>query len=366
MPKHDDKTEKPTPKRRREARRKGQVARSPDVAGWMVVLAATLLVPVLFRATGTRVTALWGEATQVMTNPTPAGALRVLQSGLGDVVALVLPLVGGFAVVAVASNVAQTGLVFAPQAAAPKFDHLNPISGIKRLVSVNSLWMLVKQVLKLACLVLVAGSILRKLGTTLVGSQPVDMAPLVSYAGSTILGMVRDVAAVGLVLGVADYAVQRHRTNKSLKMTKHEVKEENRQSEGDPTVKREVRKKQYRLSRTRMMAAVAGADVIVVNPTHFAVALSYDPAGGRAPRVVAKGTDDLAWRIRQKGTEHGVPIVEDPPLARAIYSACDVDAEIPHELYVAVARLLAFVFTLPAVVRASGAAHRRPTTALIA
>lgn len=366
MARHDDRTEKPTPKRKRDAKRKGQVAKSRDVAGWLVVLLATLLVPVLFHTGEQRLTGLFGLGEQVMADPSPSGALRVLQTGLGDAAVLILPVVGAFAVVAVAANVAQSGLVFSLHAAAPKFDHLNPVAGIKRLMSANSLWLLAKQVLKLVALVVVAGKIIDALGTTIVGSDPVDVTPMVTYAGSTILGLVRDVAVAGLLLGIADYAVERRRLNKSLMMTKHEVKEESRQSEGDPLVKREVRRKQMRLSRSRMMAAVAGADVIVINPTHFAVALRYEPVKGRAPRVVAKGIDELALRIRELALEHKVPIVEDPPLARAIYAACDVDTDIPQELYVAVARLLAFVFTLPTMLKTSGLTHRRPVTALVA
>jgi flagellar biosynthesis protein FlhB len=364
--KNDDKTEKPSAKRKQKARRKGQVATSREVSQWVVALAGSMLVPVLLRNGETRMSDLFGRVANVITAPSVPGAMGVLQSGLGDVLILVLPIAGAFAALGVLADVAQTGGLFSLAAAAPKFDRVNPVSGVKRLFSTNSLWQLAKQTLKIAVLVVIAYKVLFGLGTKLVGTQPVAMTPVVSYAGSTMLGLVRDISFVGLLLAFGDYAVMRRKHNKSLKMTKHEVKEENRQSEGDPLIKREVRRKQMRLSRARMMAAVAGADVVVTNPTHFAVALRYQAGRGHAPQVVAKGADEVALRIRAEALKHGVPVIEDRPLAQAIYAACEVDSFVPRDLYVAVARVLAFVFTLPAVVKASGKIHQRPTSAMVA
>ncbi|HXQ44559.1 MAG TPA: flagellar biosynthesis protein FlhB [Acidimicrobiales bacterium] len=366
MGKNDDKTEKPSAKRKQKARKKGQVAKSKEVSGWIVALAGTMLVPVLLRTGETRLTDLFGRVANVMTAPSPAGAMGVLQSGLGDVLSLVLPVAGAAAVLSILVDVTQTGGLISLEAAKPKFDRVNPVAGLKRLFSTQSLWQLIKQALKISVLVLIAYKVLFGLGEKLVGTQPVDMTPVVSYAGSTMLGLVRDVAFVGLLLALVDYAVQRHRHNKSLKMTKREVKDESRQSDGDPLIKREVRRKQMRLSRARMMAAIAGADVVITNPTHFAVALRYQAGRGHAPQVVAKGADDVALRIRAEASRHGVPIIEDRPLAQAIYAACEIDSFVPRELYVAVARVLAFVFTLPAVVKSSGKVHQRPTSALVA
>ena len=363
---HDDKTEKPTPKRKKEARRKGNVAKSPDIGGWLIMLGGTYIIPMLFRAADTKLTGLVAQAADSMVAPSPAGALKVLEKGLADTVTLVLPVVAAFAVMGVVANVAQTGPMLSGQAAKPQFSKVNPVAGLKRLFSSQSLWTLGKQVVKLVALVGIAYMVLSRMGHVLVGSQPAQMAPVVHYAGSSILTLTRDVAAVGVLLGIGDYAWQRRRINKSLKMTKQEVKEEGKQSEGNPLVKGEIRKKQYRMSRARMMAAIAGSDVVVVNPTHFAVALRYEAGGGRAPVVVAKGADEVALRIREEAKKHKVPVIEDPPLARAVYAACEIDDAIPPELFLAVARLLAFVFTLPPVVRAAGLVHRRPSSALVA
>ena len=361
-----EKTEKPTPKRKREARRKGQVAKSPDVSGWLVVLAASLVVPAVLHAAEGRLVSLWTLAGDVMADPTSAGALTVLTTGFADMFAIVLPTVALFAAVGVFANVAQVGFALSGEAAKPQFSRVNPVAGFKRLFSTSSLWELAKQMVKLAALVGLAYQAVERVARQTVDTGAVGIGPVVGVVGPSILGLVRTTAVIGLLLAVADYAFKKHKLNKTLKMTKHEVKEEARNQEGDPVIKRAVRRKMVTMSRMRMMAAVAGADVVVTNPTHVAVALRYAPGSGMAPRVVAKGADALAARIREEARRHGVPIVEDPPLARAVYSSCALDAQIPKELFMAVARLLAFVFTLPAVVRASGTVHRRPSSALVA
>jgi flagellar biosynthetic protein FlhB len=330
------------------------------------MLVATMLIPTLFRSADTRLTKLVGQSANVIANPSSAGALGVLISGLDDTAALILPVLGAFAVAGLAAGVAQTGGVLSLHAAAPKWSKVNPIKGFKNLLSTQSVWQLGKQLIKLLALVGLAYGTISGLSHTLVGSQPTQMAPLISYAGSTLLGLTREVSGIGLVLGIADFAWQRHQLNKSLKMTKQEVKDESKDSEGNPTIKGQIRRKMRGMSRARMMAAVAGADVIVVNPTHYAVALRYDPQRGSAPIVVAKGTDEVAFRIRTEGIAHNVPVIEDPPLARAVHATCEIDDAIPPELFLAVARLLAFVFTLPPVVRSAGLVHRRPSSAMVA
>ena len=362
----DDKTEKPTPKRRKDARKRGQIAKSPDISSWLVLLVGSLVVPSSFRSAQERLTGLMGLSTRSIADATPASAMSVLQTGLRDVLDIVLPLVGVFAAVGLVANLIQTGGLFSLHAAAPKWNRLNPATGVKNLLSTQTLWQLLKQVVKLLVLVGLAYSALSAIYHTLAGTQSVDLGTTVAFAGTSILRLVRDVSAVGLLLGIADWAWQKRKINQSLKMTKHEVKEENKQSEGNPHVKGEVRKKMIGMSRARMMAAIAGADVIVVNPTHYSVALRYDPSRGMAPVVVAKGADEVALRIREEAMKHKVPIVADPPLARAVYDACDLDDAIPPELFLAVARLLAFVFSLSPIVRSAGIVHRRPSSTLVA
>lgn len=201
---------------------------------------------------------------------------------------------------------------------------------------------------------------------TLTGQGALSVTTDASIVASASLRMARITAVGGLVLAIVDYALKRRRMAKGLMMTKHEVKEEAKQADGNQQVKGEIRKRGRRLSRLRMMAAVASADAIVLNPTHVAVAIKYDPGQG-TPRVVAKGADQLAARIRAEGDLHHIPMVRDVALARALFVSCELEAEIPLELYEAVARLLAFIFSLRSrgqAFRVDGEAHRPPAPLL--
>jgi flagellar biosynthetic protein FlhB len=363
----DERTEPPTPKRRREARRRGQVARSPEVASFLALGAFSFLAPSLLGDAASRAEALFSFALRQAADPTPAVATRVLGTGLEQVAGIVLPLAGLLGGTGILVQLAQTGLVWAPAALRPDLRRLDPLAGLRRLwASPSALWELGKQLAKLVVVAVVAGEALDALAHEVLAGRLEPFGPTLQVVGGTLLSLLRDVAAAGVVLGAADFAFQRRRLMRSLRMTKHEVKEELRQHEGDPRVKRELRRKQARLSRLRMMAAVAKADVVVANPTHLAVALRYEPGGRSAPVVVAKGAGEVARRIRSEAERHRIPVVEDPPLARALYAAVEVDEEIPRALYLAVARLLAFVFSLPPSARSLGGVLRRPTSALAA
>ncbi len=360
-----EKTEKPTAKRRKDARKKGQVARSAEIGGWLSLLIATSAMPAVFGAAEHRLLTLQTEVDAVMSAPTVPSALRVLGAGLADAMIIALPIAAVMALLGVAASVAQVGFTLSAKGITPQFSKLNPINGLKKLVSPRGLWELVKSIIKLAVIALFAVRDILSLWHTLVGAQPVAMGPLIDDAGTTILAFVRTLAVIGFLLGLADYVFQRQRMRKDLMMTKHEVKEESRQQEGDPRLKGAIRRRQRAMSRLRMMAEVARADVVITNPTHYAVAIRYERTNSAAPKVVAKGADDVATRIRAMATEHGVPIMEDPPLARAVYGACDVDDEIPAALYMAIARLLAFVYALPPSLRSARPVHRRPVSALV-
>ena len=360
-----DRTEKPSAKHKRDARQQGQVAKTRELGGWLSLLVVAQVLPAIMRSATSHLTGLFGQVANVITDPTPAAALRTMSSGLALAVTISWPVIALAAALSLFATVAQVGFVFSLKAAAPQFSRLNPIAGIKQLLSPATAWSLVKEVLKLVVVGLLSYQVIGAMVREIVLAQPTGLGAVIAYTAETLLGLVREVAVAGLVIAVGDYAYQRHQTSTQLKMTKQEVKEENRQQQGDPLLKGAIRRKQVSLSRSRMMAAVAGADVVVTNPTHVAVALRYEPGQGQAPRVVAKGSDQLAARIRQEARAHGVPVVEDPPLARAVFGACELDAVIPVELYVAVARLLAFVLSLPAVVKASGIVHRRPSSAMV-
>jgi flagellar biosynthetic protein FlhB len=254
--------------------------------------------------------------------------------------------------IALAINLAQTrGLItFTPLK--PSFKRLNPAAGLKKIISPRSLWEVGKQLVRVSLLGLVVWQVLSGVLPVITGNGGLSSTAIASLVATKSLALVREVAAISLVLAVLDYMVQYRKVSRDLRMTKQQVKEENKATEGNPQMRGAIRRRQRQMARNRMIAAVAKADAVVVNPTHFAVAVSYVRGRG-APRVVAKGTDFMALQIREEATANGVPLVEDPPLARALYVACDLEQEIPTEFYEAVARLLTFIYSLRANGRTS-------------
>lgn len=345
------KTEKPTPKRLTEARDRGQVARSMDLNGAGVLLGGLIGVlvmgPTIANDTGGLMSLVFSDIARPHNVMTAAGL-----KGLVDLSAMtLLETVGPIAALCIAAalllNVAQTGLRFTPAALKPSFSRLSPVNGFKNLFSSRTTFNLAKDLAKvtvvggLVALALIPD--LTHLGAS-VGTPPDGL-------GSLLVSGVRSIAiravAAYLLIGVADYMWERHRFQESLKMSKQEVKDEARERDLPPEVKRALRRRQILAARARMMAAVPKADVVVTNPTHFAVALEY--SGEReAPVVVAKGKDHVAFQIKKIAAEHEIPVVENPPLARELYRTVELDQMIPAELYAAVAKVLAFVYRMAA------------------
>ena len=361
-----DKTEKPTPQRVKEGRKKGQIAKSSHLSGWISMLLVSLVLPPLFGSGEKRLLLLVSYCVTAMSHPSLPRDIGLFGLGLEDVIYISLPIIGAITLVSLFVTFMQVRFVVATEAMKPTFSRISPLNGIKRFFSVKSLWSLMEQSLVLIAIGGIAYMIMNQVIHTLVGARPTALGPVLGYLGSQLLLLIRYVSLVGVVLGIVDYTFQRWQTMKSLKMTKQEVKEDMRRYEAAPEMRREMRKRQIKAARSRMMARVATADAVITNPTHLAVAIQYNPRAKGAPRVVAKGAGWLALRIREEASHHGVPVVEDPPLARALYGACELDDEIPVELYVAVARLLAFVLTLPDIQRRSGRVHRRPTSTMVA
>lgn len=347
-------TEKPTARRKREARREGKVARSQELGGWAGLLAGTYALPALLSNGVSHMAGLEGKLAFAMAHPSPAAAVASLEAGLAQLPAMLAPLLGASLAAAVVVNVAQVGPAASLRRLAPDISRASPLAGLKRLFSPTGGWELAKSVAKLAVVGTMAWRLVEGLAQRFVGAQLTETATIVSAGGRVLLSFVREVALVGMLLAVGDYLYQRRRVMGGLKMTKQEVKEELRRDMGDPQIKGALRRQRVRMSKLRMMAEVGRASVVVVNPTHFAVALRYDRGRDRAPAVVAKGTDALAHRIRARARDAGVPVVEDPPLARALHGACELGDEVPRELYRAVAQLLAFVYGLPPALAGNG------------
>jgi flagellar biosynthetic protein FlhB len=342
-----EKTEKPTPQRLKKARKEGQIPRTQELGTWLGVAAASALLPILVGNAFEAVQKLFVQVGVVAAQPEIEKVQILLGQGLMAFLTTLLPSAIGLMVVGTAASAAQGGVTFATKSMKPTLKKLNPFPGIKRMFGTQGVWEAVKALIKTAALgtVVVITSDRAQQLVSSAGSLPLS-AVAATFADSAIL-MFRVVAVTGLIIAVADYVVVRMKTMKKLKMSKYEITQENKQAEGDPHMKAHRRGVQMSMSRNRMMSEVAEADVLLVNPTHVAVALKYDPAKG-APRVVAKGAGEVAARLRAIAEEARVPMVQDIPLARALHASCELGQEVPAQLFTAVARVLAFVMHLGA------------------
>lgn len=357
------KTEKPTVRHKKEQREKGMVARSPEIGSWLSLLVVAATLPWLGGIAASRVNAFTQQVAQAIADPSTTVALGVLSKGLATFAFAALPIVAVCTVVGTVSAFAQVGLRFTPKAVGFRFSRISPRTGLSRMASAQGFFSLAKTLGKVAVLAAVGYVLLHQLALSVLGGATLPLQTTVAAAGSTVSSLLRDIAGLGLVIAAVDYAFQRRTYQQNMRMTKQEVRDEMRRNDGAPEMRRAVRNKARQLSGMRMMAAVADADVIVTNPTHFAVAVAYDRERDAA-RVVAKGADHVALRIRERGEAAGVPIVENPVLARTLHSSCEIDDLVPPVLYAAVAQLLAFVYSLTPAAKLLGAVHRMDSPSL--
>ncbi|MCC2655957.1 MAG: flhB [Panacagrimonas sp.] len=343
-----DKTERATPKRERDARQKGQVARSRELTTAALVAGGAAIL--IGKGAG-----MVEQAAQILREAliitpedfaTPQGMAAAFGALLAAGLRVVAPvLVLGF-VAALAGPLLLGGWNFSSQALLPQFSRLNPISGLGRIFSTRALMDLLIGLLKVAVLGGIGATVLWTRRHELAHLSNIDAAGAMARAGADVMSLLGWLALGLAVIAAIDVPWQLWRHNRDLRMTKQEVRDEYKQSEGRPEVKSRIRQVQQALSRRRMMAAVPSADVIVTNPTHYAVALRYSPDRMRAPKVVAKGADVIAASIRELAAEHRVPIVSAPPLARALYRSVALEQEIPAALFQAVAQVLSYVHQL--------------------
>jgi flagellar biosynthetic protein FlhB len=351
-----DKTEKATPKRRKEARKEGQVGRSQDLGGAVVLITGILMLGVTGPSIAQRLAGAVSDSLQAgAAHDVTASTVGNLFMNTGRTAAMCLwPVVAACALMGVLVSGAQTGFRVTPKAAKPKLTKVNPLKGAKRIFGKDAIFETGKNIAKVAVVAGIAmWSLVPHIGDTaaMVGASPYEF-------GGALAGKVKGIAlhaAFGyLLIGVIDYVYQRWRTEKSLRMDKQEIKDEGKGQDLPAEVKGAIRRRQIQAARARMMDAIPTADVVVTNPTHFAVALKYDGQKA-APEVVAKGQDLVALRIRELAAEHDVPIVPDPPLARSLHATVDVGQAIPEELFQAVAQILAYVYRVAGRRRLSAA-----------
>lgn len=341
------KTEEPTEKKLRDAREKGQVATSKEINSFLILMAATILVWVAAPNLGQDMIGSFRGLIErphdlAHGDPRELGILlrEVMISGMLILmvplaVLLVAALIGGFG---------QNGIIVAIDPMVPKLSKISPLAGFKRLFSGQSLVEFLKGIIKMILVGSVAVAVVWPMVDEFDAMIRMDFAALLDRMHSLMLLLMMAVVALTAIISIADVLYQRFMHREKLKMSKQEIKEEYKQTEGDPHVKGRLRQLRMEKSRRRMMQAVPSADVVVTNPTHFAVAMRYDPDRDAAPVVVAKGVDRVALRIRAVAEEHGIDIVEDAPLARALHAAVELDDQIPPEYFRAVAEIIGLIF----------------------
>jgi flagellar biosynthetic protein FlhB len=355
-----ERSEQATQQRMREVHEKGQIGRSQDLGAWIGIAVAALMIPA---AIGNAAAAGQDQllaVQRVIEDPELGAVQALLADALGSMGATLGPMLAVVAVAVLAAAVTQGGVHFRKMT--PQPDHFDPVAGLKRVFGTQALWNGAKALLKTAVVGLVLWFAVQGLMPVLMTSGSLPLSAVLEAAAAGSGTLLRAAIVAGLVLAALDVFVVIRRNRKRTMMTKREVKDENKRSDGDPLVKSQRRSRQLAMSRNRMIQAIGTADVVMTNPTHYAVAIKYEP-GKSAPRVVAKGAGPVADVIRARAEEERVPIVRDVPLTRALHAACELGHEIPVDLYTPVARVLSFVMALKARGTAAGThAPPRPTT----
>lgn len=342
------KTEEPTPKKLDDARKKGQVAISREINNWVMLLAGTIVVlgmgpammhdfAVLFRT--------YIENSHIMPAMPGGMGFAAAQVFLEVLKILALPLI--FLIIAAfVGPFVQVGPLFAPEIIKPDIGKISPIKGFSRLFSMKSVMEFVKGILKISIISVVGLMILKPFWGGIDHMVGLPIPLMLVEIKSLVTRLLIGILVVLFIVAVLDLLYQRYEHYKKMRMTKQEIKDEYRQSEGDPHVKSKLRQLRQEKARARMMQAVPDADVVITNPTHYSVALKYDPDENEAPIVIAKGVDDLALRIRETAKEHDVIVMPNPPLARVLFDTVDIDQTVPAEHYKAVAEIISYVFRL--------------------
>ena len=340
-----ERTEQPTDRRKRDARKKGTVTKSVDLVGALVWLALLIAIPAIFRMGYLGfIEGFKAAVTTSSTELTVGGIQRVTKAAMFPILPALAMLMSVAMIVGVAGNVAQVGFAFSPEAMKPSFQKLNPMNGFKRLFGKPAIFDAFKGIVKLFLFSFLVWTSL------LAHWERLGMLWTLSPSGSfVIIGEVARTVSLRigiawLVLAAVDYMFQRQQVLKQLKMTKEEVKQEYKDAETSPELKGAIARKRRQIMKMRTSEAVKSADVIITNPTHFAIAIQYQQNKHHAPIVVAKGVDHLALRIREMAAEAKIPVVENVPLARALYKQCEIGDFVPRELFAGVAEVLAYVY----------------------
>lgn len=344
----EEKTEEATPKKKSEARKKGQVARSKDVGLAITMVTCTLVILLLSGM-------IVGNLKDTMVYFLQSGMLQdinemsiksIILTILMKAALCILPVVIPIMIAGIVASLMQTGFLLTGESLKPKFSKLNPISGFKNMFSKKSFIDLLKNLVVVTVIGFIGFLYVRDNYDKILQISNTYLPSLGGQVQDLVIGIFFQVSLVLVIIAAADYFVQFRFHQKDLRMTKQEIKEEYKQMEGDPQIKSKIKQKQREMATRRMMASVADATVVITNPTHFSIALKYEEGNNEAPKVVAKGADLVALKIKEVAKKNDVPIMENKPLARMIYEQVDIDREIPQEMYQAVAEILAMVYKL--------------------
>ncbi|WP_379151374.1 flagellar biosynthesis protein FlhB [Paenibacillus sp. sgz5001063] len=343
-----DKTEKATPKKRQDARKKGQVAKSAELSGAVVLLSALLTLRMFGSFIKERIVTLYTDVFQnrMLMQVTPENVSEMFKSYGLQMLILLAPLFLITFVLALVANLAQVGFMATSEGLTPKFSKINPIKGFKNIFSMRSFVEFLKSIFKLVLIAYLVYSTLWRQKESFAALSHVNAEGAFRFAAKLTMSLGIKIGAALLIMAALDYIYQKYEHEKSLKMSKQDIKDEYKKMEGDPIIKGKIRERQRRMAMQRMMQEIPKADVIITNPTHFAVALKYDGSQMEAPQIIAKGQDHVALRIRELAKEHGVMTMENKPLARALFQRAEIGDVVPADLFQAVAEVLAYVYKL--------------------
>jgi flagellar biosynthetic protein FlhB len=343
-----EQTEEPTARKLRNARDDGQVARSVELPAAAVTIGAILVMYFIGSAWMSRVATIFAQGFKFdrKTLDNPELLVTTFASQMGESFLLIVPILGVTAVLAVLASGATGGYLFSLKSVMPNFGKLSPLQGFSRMFGSKAAVELGKAILKFSLVATVLWALVSKQLDQLMALGQMGLEPALAHAGIMIGESALWLSLSLLVIALIDAPYQRFAFMKRMRMTKQEVKDEMKDMEGQPEVKAKIRQRQREMANAKMIQKVKDADVVITNPEHFAVALSYDPTGDGAPILLAKGSDFLAQRIREEAEKHGIEIFSAPPLARALYFTTKLDQSIPEALYLAVAQVIAYVFSL--------------------
>jgi flagellar biosynthetic protein FliR/FlhB len=343
-----DKTEEPTPKKKKDARKQGNIAKSAEVNKAMTFIAILVVIymmsgSIISELQGFIVNILSGDFSMTMNDNT----IKILMfKVMMSFMKIVLPISLIIMVFGILGSLIQTGLFFSMESLKPKFSKLNPLTGLKNMFSMKAIVNLIKSMVVICIMIYLGYSFMSKNFEGIIKSGDIYLPYMFNIVLDLIKSILTSITLAVAVVAVLDYGYEKFSHKKGLKMTKQEVKEEYKQMEGDPHIKGKIKQKQRQMANQRMMQAVPSSTVIVTNPTHISIAIRYEQGKDTTPIVVAKGADEVAFRIREIAKSHDIPIIENVPLARLIYKEVDIDQEIPEEMYKAVAEVLVAVYKI--------------------